>query len=45
MTPKRAELIEEMESLVESTLDPPTLADRIKSLQEQWRTLSKGAGE
>jgi hypothetical protein len=45
VAPKRAELMEEMESLVDSTLDPPVLADRIKSLQEEWRTLSKGAGE
>jgi len=45
VTPKRAELIEEMELLVEATLDPLALADRIKSLQDEWRTLSKGAGE
>jgi hypothetical protein len=45
VTPKRAELIEEMELLVEATLDPLALADRIKSIQEEWRTLSKGAGE
>jgi hypothetical protein len=45
VAPKRVELMEEMESLVGSTLDPPTLADRIKGLQEEWRTLSKGAGE
>jgi hypothetical protein len=45
VTPKRAELMEEMESLVGSTLDPTTLADRIKSLQQEWRTLGKGAGE
>jgi hypothetical protein len=45
VTPKRLELMEEMEALVGSTLDPPVLADRIKELQEQWRTLSKGAGE
>jgi hypothetical protein len=45
VTPKRAELIADMEGLVESTLDPPVLADRIKALQEEWRTLSKGAGE
>lgn len=45
VTPKRAELIEEMESLVGSTLDPLTLADRIKSLQDEWRSLGKGAGE
>jgi hypothetical protein len=45
VTPKRLELMEEMESLVGATLDPPVLADRIKALQEEWRTLSKGAGE
>lgn len=45
VTPKRAELIEEMELLVEATLDPLALADRIKSLQDEWRTLSKGVGE
>jgi len=45
VTPKRAELIEEMELLVEATLDPLALADRIRSLQDEWRTLSKGAGE
>jgi len=43
--PKRTELMEEMESLADSTLDPQVLADRIKSLQDEWRTLSKGAGE
>ncbi|MGH8538914.1 MAG: DUF349 domain-containing protein [Stenotrophobium sp.] len=45
VTPKRAELMEEMESLVGATLDPLALADRIKSLQDEWRILSKGAGE
>jgi len=45
VAPKRAELMEEMESLIGATLEPPVLAERIKSLQEDWRTLSKGAGE
>lgn len=45
VTPKRAELIEEMESLVGAPLDPPALADRIKSLKEEWRALGKDAGE
>ena len=44
VTPKRAELIEEMESLADATLEPLALADRIKRLQEEWRTLGKGAG-
>jgi len=45
VAPKRIELMEEMESLVGATVEPVALADRIKSLQEEWRTLSKGAGE
>jgi hypothetical protein len=45
VAPKRVELMEEMESLVGATLEPVALADRIKTLQEEWRTLSKGAGE
>jgi len=45
VAPKRAELIQEMESLAGSTLDPPALAQRIRALQADWRTLSKGAGE
>ncbi len=45
VAPKRVELMEEMESLVGATIEPVALADRIKSLQDEWRTLSKGAGE
>jgi hypothetical protein len=45
VAPKRAELIEAMEELGASDLEPPVRADRIKSLQEEWRTLSRGAGE
>jgi hypothetical protein len=45
VTPKRAELIEEMESLIDAPIDPPALANRIKSLQDEWRALSKGAGD
>src|ERR1700746_3971512 len=40
VAPKRAELIEEMESLVGATIEPAALAQRIKTLQEDWRTLS-----
>lgn len=45
VTPKRAELIERMESLIGATLHPAALAGHVKDLQEQWRTLSKGAGD
>lgn len=45
VAPKRAELIEEMELLVEATLEPLALAERVKSLQDEWRALGKGAGE
>jgi hypothetical protein len=42
VAPKRAELIEEMEALIGSSESPPALADRIKRLQEDWKTISKG---
>lgn len=45
VAPKRAELIEQMESLIGATAHPAALAGQIKDLQEQWRTLSKGAAE
>ncbi len=40
--PKRAELIEEMESLIGAALEPQALAERIRQLQEDWKTVSKG---
>src|SRR5882762_8225841 len=42
VAPKRAELIEEMEALVGSEEAPKALADRIKRLQDEWKTISKG---
>jgi hypothetical protein len=45
VAPKRAELIEAMEALIGAELEPQALADKIKHLQDEWRTLSKGAGE
>ncbi len=42
VAPKRAELIAEMESLIGSSEAPPALAERIKQLQEDWKTISKG---
>ncbi len=45
VAPKRAELIKEMESLIGAELEPLALAERIKGLQDEWRTLSQGAGD
>jgi len=46
VAPKQVELMEEMEALATgSTLHATALAERIKSLQDEWRMLSKGAGE
>ncbi len=42
VAPKRVELIAEMEGLIGSSDEPQILAERIKSLQEDWRTISKG---
>ena len=40
--PKRAELIQEMESLIGAAQEPQALAERIRLLQEDWKTVSKG---
>ncbi|MGH8254024.1 MAG: DUF349 domain-containing protein [Steroidobacteraceae bacterium] len=40
--PKRAELIAEMEALTGSAEPPPKLAERIRDLRDQWKTVSKG---
>jgi Domain of Unknown Function (DUF349) len=42
VAPKRLELIADMEALIGSSEEPKALADRIKSLQEEWRTIGKG---
>jgi hypothetical protein len=42
VAPKRIELIEEMEALIGSMEEPKVLSERIKSLQQEWRTISKG---
>jgi hypothetical protein len=42
VAPKRVELIAEMEALIGSTEEPKALAERIKLLQQDWRTISKG---
>jgi hypothetical protein len=40
--PKRAELIQEMESLIGAAHEPQALAERIRQLQEDWKIVSKG---
>jgi hypothetical protein len=42
VAPKRVELIRDMEALIGSTEEPRVLAERIKALQEDWKTTSKG---
>jgi hypothetical protein len=42
VAPKRAELIREMGSLIGAALEPQALAGRIRQLQEDWKTVSKG---
>jgi Domain of Unknown Function (DUF349) len=42
VAPKRTELIQEMESLIGVTQEPQALAERIRQLQEDWKTISKG---
>jgi hypothetical protein len=42
VAPKRAELIADMEALVGSSDEPKALAERIKQLQDDWKSISKG---
>lgn len=42
VSPKRAELIAEMEALKGSSESPPRLAERIRDLRAQWKTISQG---
>jgi hypothetical protein len=42
VAPKRAELITEMQALIGSSEPPQALAERIKQLQDEWKTISKG---
>jgi hypothetical protein len=45
VAPKRAQLIERMEALIGFKIHPNELANRIRKLQEEWKTISKGAAE
>lgn len=40
--PKRIELIEEMEALIGIDEPPATLAEHIRALRQEWRTVNKG---
>ncbi|MBS0387239.1 MAG: DUF349 domain-containing protein [Proteobacteria bacterium] len=40
--PKRAELIAAMEALIGSTEPPARLAERVRELRAEWKTISKG---
>jgi hypothetical protein len=42
VAPKRIELIEEIEALIGSMEEPKVLSERIKFLQQEWRTIGKG---
>ena len=45
VVPKRAELVQRMQSLVGADLPPGELAQQIRRLRDEWRTLNRGAGE
>ncbi len=42
VAPKRIELIEEMEALIGVQEEPEALAEHIRALQQEWRTINKG---
>ena len=42
VAPKRIELIEEMEALIGVDEEPEALAEHIRALQQEWRTVNKG---
>lgn len=42
-TPKKESLIDNMQALIGAEIPPATLADKIKALQDEWKSLS-GAG-
>ncbi len=43
VTPKKQQLIEQMQGLVDSQENPEALATKIRRLQDEWKGLSKGA--
>jgi hypothetical protein len=45
VVPKRAELLQQMQALVGADIAPEELAQQIRRLRDEWRTLNRGAGE
>src|SRR5512135_383089 len=45
VVPKRAELVQRMQSLVGADMSPEELARQIRRLRDEWRTLHRGAAE
>ena len=45
VVPKRAELVQQMQALVDAEVSPEERAQRIRRLRDEWRTLSRGGGE
>lgn len=45
VTPKKEDLIQQMQALANSPLNPDDLADKIHHLQDQWKSLSKGTSQ
>lgn len=45
VVPKRVELVQRMQSLIEAEIPPEKLAQHIRRLQDEWRTLNRGAGD
>ena len=45
VAPKRAQLIEQMQALIGAPTEPAELAEQIKRLQEEWKSLTRGSAE
>ena len=45
VVPKRAELLQQMQALVDAEISPEERAQWIRRLRDEWRTLSRGGGE
>jgi len=45
VAPKRTQLIEQMQALIGAPTEPAELADQIKRLQEEWKSLTRGSAD